>query len=89
MQKAFTVNGKKYVVYGHSTKELFEKELAKREEIEKGLEKRNNPTVTEYYERWTKARQGTVSESTLRTQGKMFRILERIEFHPQTGHSES
>ena len=56
MQKSFSVQEKRYVVYGHTAKELFEKELAKREEIEKGLEKRNNPTVSEYYERWTKAR---------------------------------
>ena len=70
MQKAFTVNGKKCVVYGHSTKELFEEELAKREEIEKGLEKRNNPTVSECYERWTEARRGTVSDATLRAQGE-------------------
>ncbi|MBR1702142.1 MAG: site-specific integrase [Lachnospiraceae bacterium] len=79
MQKAFTVNGKKYVVYGHSTKELFEKELAKREEIEKGLEKRNNPTVSEYYERWTEARRGTVSDATLRAQGKMFHAFKAVK----------
>ena len=79
MQKAFTVNGKKYFVYGHSTKELFEKEMAKREEIEKGFEKRTNPTVKEYYERWTEGRRGTVSEATLRAQGKMFHAFERIQ----------
>ena len=70
MQKSISIGGKRYVVYGHTAKELFEKELAKREEIEKGLEKRNNPTVSECYERWTEARRGTVSDATLRAQGE-------------------
>lgn len=79
IKKTFTVNGKKYYVYGKNAKELFEKERAKREEIENGFEKRNNPTVVEYYERWTKARQGVVSEATLRTQQKIFNIVSDID----------
>ena len=79
LQKSFTIDGKKYVVYGKNAKELFEKEVAKREEIEKGFEKRNNPTVTEYYERWTDARRGTIKESTLRGQIKMFDAVSAIQ----------
>ncbi len=78
MQKGFRVNGKLYMVYGHTERELFDKMQEKIAEIEAGFEKRNNPTVKEYYERWTKARQGVVSEATLRTQQKIFNIISDI-----------
>ena len=78
LQKAFSVNGKKYYVYGRSQKELFLKEQAKREEIENGFEKRNNPTVNEYYERWTDGRRGTIKESTLRGQIKMYEAIAKV-----------
>lgn len=79
IKKQITINGKKYYIYGHNAKELFEKELAKREEIEKGFEKRNNPTVKEYYDRWTKGRRGTIKESTLRGQIKMLEAISEIQ----------
>lgn len=79
MQKGFRVNGKLYMVYGHTERELFDKMQEKIAEIEAGFEKRNNPTVSEFYERWTKARQGVVSEATLRTQQKIFNIISDID----------
>ena len=79
LKKTFTVDGKKYYVYGHSQKELFDKEKAKREEIEQGFEKRNNPTVSQYYDRWTERRKGTIKESTLRGQIKMYNAIAKIE----------
>ena len=78
LQKKFRVNGKQYLVYGHNERELFDKEKAKREEIESGYQKRNDPTVSEYYERWTDARRGTVKECTLRAQDKMYRIIKAV-----------
>ena len=78
IKKTFTVDGKKYYIYKKNAKELFEKERAKREEIENGFEKRNNPTVKEYYERWTDARRDSVKESTLRGQIKMYEAISRI-----------
>lgn len=83
MQKGFRVNGKLYMVYGHSTQELFEKEKAKREAIEKGLEKLHNPTIAEYYEQWAETRRGTVTESTLRGQQKIFNAIKVIRIPPQ------
>ncbi len=77
-QKSFRLNGKKYVVYGKNSKELCEREQEKRAELAKGIEARCNPTVEEYYDRWLIGRQGTVSEATLRTQGKIFDILKKI-----------
>ncbi len=78
MQKNFRVNGKRYIVYGKNAKELFENEKMKREEIENGFRKRNNPTMTEYYERWTEGRRGTVKESTLRGQLKMYKAISEV-----------
>lgn len=79
IKKTFTIDGKKYYIYGKNAKELFEKERAKREEIENGFEKRNNPTVKEFYDRWTNARHDSVKESTLRGQIKMFEAIASVE----------
>ena len=77
-KKCFTIAGKQYTVYARDKKELFKKEQAKRAEIEAGFEKRENPTVNEYYERWTEARRGTVKESTIRGQIQMFNMISDI-----------
>lgn len=83
MQKSFRVKvkgvSKQFVVYGHNEKELSEKEQAKRNEIEKGLEKQENPSVSQYYDRWVKGRAKTVSEATLRTQGKYFGVIKAVK----------
>lgn len=72
-----TVRGesKQFVVYGHSEAELTKKENAKREQIEREAESRNNPTVSEYYAGWKETRRGSVRESTLRGQIKMFNAI--------------
>ena len=75
LQKKFTVNGKRYYVYGRTGKELFEKETRKREEIERGFQLRTNPTVKEYYEKWHDRRRGTIKESTLRTEDKKINCI--------------
>lgn len=79
MQKFFRVNikgvSKSFIVYGHTEMELLEKEMAKRAEIEKGLETVIDPTVSEYYERWADSRRGIVSEATLRTQDKFMCVI--------------
>ena len=83
LQKTFRVevNGvkKQFAVYGHTEQELSEKEQKKRLEIAKGIEKRENPTVSEYYETWLKGRRATVSEATIRTQGKFFGVVSKIK----------
>ena len=76
LQKLFRVKvrgeWKQFVVYGHSESELTEKERAKREELEKERITREEPTLSQYYDRWTEARRGSIRESTLRGQIKMF-----------------
>lgn len=83
MQKSFRVKvkgvNKQFVVYGHTEKELSEKEAAKRAEILKGVEKQENPSVSEYYDKWVNARRETVSEATIRTQDKFFGVIKSIE----------
>ena len=78
MTKTFTVDGKRYFVYGKNAKELFEKEKEKREEIEKGYELRNNPTLAQYYDIWECGRQGSVAEATMRGQRKEFNVISGI-----------
>lgn len=78
LQKGFRINGKFYLVYGHSEAELFEAEKAKRDAIEKGLERRYNPTLADYYNRWSEARRGCVKETTLRSQDKIYGVVAKI-----------
>ena len=78
LKKSFTIDGKRYYVYGKNANELFLKEKAKREEIQKGFNVRKNPTVEEYYERWTEGRRDSVKESTLRGQIKMFEAISSV-----------
>lgn len=78
LQKKLTINGKQYIVYGKTAAELFEAERAKREAIERGYERRSNPTLKQYFEAWSGARRSTVKECTLRGQEKIFKVLSSI-----------
>ncbi len=78
LQKKFTFKGKTYFVYGHNAKELFNAEVKKREELEQGFEKRDNPTVSEYYDRWIAAKEGKVKEATLWRNRKIFAVVSEI-----------
>ena len=64
LKTSFTIDGKRYYVYGRSTKELREKEAQKRAEIEGRLRSRENPTVKEYYERRIEHYKKTVANIT-------------------------
>lgn len=66
LRSSFTIDGKRYYVYGTNTKELHEKELQKRTEIEKKLEGKYNPTVEEYYEKRIEYRKDSISANTVR-----------------------
>lgn len=77
-KKSFTVKDKRYSVYAKSKQELFAKEQEKRAEIEAGFEIRENPTVSEYYERWISAKSGKVKEATLWRNQKIFKVVSEI-----------
>ena len=89
MQKKFCVKikgvTKQFVVYGHTEAELTEKENTKREQVLKGIEKADNPTVSEYYDRWMQGRRETISEATLRIQDKFFSVMRKIEMKDLSG----
>lgn len=82
LQKSFRVKikgvSKQFVVYGRTEAELSEKEAAKRAEIERGTDRCENPSLNQFFERWSESRNGTVKESTARTQQKYFGIMARI-----------
>lgn len=66
LQRQFTVNGKRYTVYGANYKECEAKELIKRERIRQGLTDNNNITLNTYFFEWENRRKGTVKPSTER-----------------------
>ena len=70
--KSFTVNGQRYFVYGYTVQELEEKERKKRQELEKRQVQRVDPTLNQYYERFTENRKQKVKSGTI--------IVERSEF---------
>ena len=66
---SFRFNGKRYYAYGHTLKEAKKKAEEKQKELEAGQYKKSAAlTFSEYYERWSDARRGTVKGATLRKQ---------------------
>lgn len=76
----FTVEGKRYSVYGANVKECREKESAKRDQIRAGLAKKGkDKTLGEYFAEWIAAKEGTVKPTTIRTDSI---LLKRMEITP-------
>ena len=72
-ESRFTVEGKRYSVYGRTVRECRDKELARRREIEDGVYKPGcDPTLNQYFKTWESARLGTVRDSTIRTNRYIF-----------------
>lgn len=68
LQYRFTMDKKRYTVYGATVKECRQKELEKRKQIQEGTYKKADKlTVSEYFDRWIDSKQGTVKETTIRT----------------------
>ena len=78
LRSTINYGGKRYDVYAHSREELSRKEHEKREELEKGYLSRVNPTLTEYFERWTDRRRKKVSEATTRRNEHMFKAVSKV-----------
>lgn len=72
-EKKITIRGRQYHVYGRSVSELLDNEALKREEILNGYRVREDPTMSEYYERWIESRHGIVSEATIRGNNTIFK----------------
>ncbi len=65
LEKRFTVDGKRYSIYGVNNKELQQKEKEVRRQIEAGLYTENrNITLNEYFDEWEHNRRRIVKAST-------------------------
>lgn len=72
----FTVNGKRYSVFGKTITECREKEFLKREEIKNGTYKKSKKlTVSEYMDRWLDSRSESISGATAMTYRKLIKRM--------------
>ncbi len=78
LKRSFTFEGKRFYVYGHDQKDLCRKEAAKREELSKGIEARKNPKLKDYFTEWDARRAGTVKETTICTQRRIFEQVAKV-----------
>ncbi len=78
LRKTFQFEGKRYTVYGRTNDELFEKELKKKTELQNTEKDIHNPTLSSYYETFTKIRRSQIRESTLRGQKYQFRNIAEV-----------
>lgn len=71
----FTLDGRRYSVYGKSVRECQDKAQKRRREIEKGVYHRGKGlTLDDFFIRWEASRSGTVRDSTLRTDRYIYRL---------------
>ena len=78
-ENKFTVEGKRYTVYGNTAAECREKEARKRQEIAAGLLKEGREqTVEHYFDTWLKNREGSVKEATLRINKTLFNTIKEV-----------
>lgn len=74
----FTVNGKRYTVYGKTQEECREREAQKRAEIAAGLyQKGAGLTVQAYFDRWIADKEKTVKSTTIRSNKNLFAPISR------------
>ena len=76
LQYRFVVDGKRYSVYGKTTKECREKEQKKREEIKEKIYRNGKGLkVEEYLDRWIESRELVIKSATMRTYKKLIRRI--------------
>jgi len=67
LEKRFSVNGERFSVFGHTQKEITEKEIELREKIRNGFYKNNkNITLNDYFTEWIKRREKINKANTIR-----------------------
>ena len=70
---SFRYKGKVYCVTAPTKEEAFIKKKERIKKLESDVQVRENPTVNQYYERFTSNRRAKVQESTIRSQSCQFR----------------
>ena len=82
LEKRFTIDGKRYSVYGKTTKEVTEKEQNIRKQIAAGLYTNNrNITLDGYYDEWIDGKRNRAKSNTLKT----YSILYNKQISPMLG----
>lgn len=74
---SFSMDGKRYQVYGHTVAECREKEIEKRQRILDGLTNNENITLRKYYHDWQDSRRNSVKPSTIYTQDRRFTYIDK------------
>ena len=81
-EKRFTIDRKRYSVFGHSCKECIEKELIRRKEIaEHRYVKNQNVTVNQYFNEWIIQKEQEVKATTVR----LYKIIYKNQIAPIMG----
>lgn len=75
----FTVDKKRYSVFGKSIKECREKELIKRAKITEQANNKKNPVVSDWFDEWTHNRRLKVSGNTQRANSHILEAVSKIE----------
>ena len=78
LRTSFMYDNKRIYVYAYSKAELKQKEIQKRQELEAGKQAHDNPTMDEFYERFTDQRRASVKESTIRTQRTLYNLCKNV-----------
>lgn len=82
LEKRFTVSGKQYSVYGHTTKELAQKEADKRKAISENLIlSGGKQSLSQYFEKWLDGKRSQVKQATIR----LYRTHFDIHINPIIG----
>lgn len=78
LRTTFTHNNKRYYIYGKTQQELLENLNIRKQELEQGELNLYNPTLSDYYKKFTDTRREEVGESTLRAQKYQFEGIASI-----------
>ncbi len=74
-EKRFTVNGKRYSVYGATRKECNERELQQRQEIANHTYTRNSTvTLDQYFKEWIEQRAQSLRENSIQRYENLYRV---------------
>lgn len=67
LEKRFTIDGKRYSIYGKNAKEISQKEQEVRKKIEAGIYTDNrNITLDGYFDEWLNGKRGSIKGNTLK-----------------------
>ncbi len=79
--KTFTFDGKKIYSYGKNQKEAYEKAFEKLQELKTGKLDHDDPTLDDFYEKWTENRRNSTKESTLRCQHFQYQSCANVKIN--------